>query len=111
VPLLLSKPISPYSSYAVWNIKETNAQLIDLHNNSYPKDLHPTKLAEWLVTQILLQNVCQQFNIAYRGIKKIKFAEPIKKKKRRWQTFFDRQYCPNFHFTFLSNGISHDQSA
>jgi 4'-phosphopantetheinyl transferase len=77
VPLLLSKPISPYSSYAVWNIKETNAQLIDLHNNSYPKDLHPTKLAEWLVTQILLQNVCQQFNIAYRGIKKNDAGKPF----------------------------------
>lgn len=77
MPLLLSKPISPYSSYAIWNIQETNDQLIKLHNGNYPKDLHPTKLAEWLVTQILLNNLCQSFDIQYKGLRKNEAGKPF----------------------------------
>jgi len=77
VPLLLSKPISPHSSYAIWNIQETNEKLIELHNAPHPKQLHPTKLAEWLATQILLKNVCQVFDINYKGIRKNEAGKPF----------------------------------
>jgi len=77
VPLLLSKRITPYACYAVWNIQETNAQLIALHNYNFPDGLHQTKLAEWLVTQILLNNVCQQFNIPFEGITKNEAGKPF----------------------------------
>lgn len=68
MPLLLSKRISAYSAYAVWNIQETNQVLFGLTNEEIPEGLNPTRTAEWIVGRILVQNLCALFGIKYRGI-------------------------------------------
>ena len=68
MPLLLSKRISKNSAYAVWNIQETNQMLLEAFQQETPENLHPTRLAEWIVGRILIQTLCAQFKIDYKGI-------------------------------------------
>ncbi len=68
MPLLLSKRISGYSAYAVWNIQETNELLLEMINEPLPSGLNPTRLAEWIVGRILVRNLCLQFDLNYQGI-------------------------------------------
>lgn len=68
MPLLLSKPISPYSAYAVWNIQETNQVLLNMTDETIPDGLNPTRLAEWIVGRVLVKGLCSQFELKYRGI-------------------------------------------
>ncbi|MEQ8582089.1 MAG: 4'-phosphopantetheinyl transferase superfamily protein [Marinoscillum sp.] len=77
MPLLLSKPISPYSAYAVWNIQETNQVLLGLIKEDVPKGLNPTRLAEWIVGRILIQNLCAQFALKYRGLTPNESGKPF----------------------------------
>lgn len=77
MPLLFSKQINPTTSYAIWNIQETNEQLIEQFNSMFPEDLHPTKLAEWLVTNIMLDQVCQSFGIKFTGLTKNDAGKPF----------------------------------
>ncbi len=79
MPLLLSKPISPYSAYAVWNIQETNDALLRLVGEKTPEGLHPTRLAEWIVGRILVQNLAAQFGIKYRGVEPNEAGKPFLK--------------------------------
>jgi phosphopantetheinyl transferase len=77
MPLLLSKPISPYSAYAVWNIQETNQVLLGLIKEDVPEGLNPTRLAEWIVGRILIQNLCAQFALKYRGLTPNESGKPF----------------------------------
>lgn len=77
MPLLLSKPISPYSAYAVWNIQETNEALLEKIGEDTPEGLNPTRLAEWMVGRILIQNLCSQFVVKYRGISPNESGKPF----------------------------------
>ncbi|MFH6984806.1 4'-phosphopantetheinyl transferase family protein [Marinoscillum luteum] len=77
MPLLLSKPISPYSAYAVWNIQETNQVLLGLIKEEVPEGLNPTRLAEWIVGRILIQNLCAQFALKYRGLTPNESGKPF----------------------------------
>ncbi|MEQ9304341.1 MAG: 4'-phosphopantetheinyl transferase superfamily protein [Marinoscillum sp.] len=76
MPLLLSKPISPYSAYAVWNIQETNQVLLDMIDEPVPDGLNPTRKAEWIVGRILVKNLCGQFELKYRGIEVLDTGKP-----------------------------------
>lgn len=76
MPLLLSKRISPFSAYAVWNIQETNQMLLDIFQQEIPKNLHPTRLAEWVVGRILIQNLCSRFEIDFKGIDSKETGKP-----------------------------------
>jgi 4'-phosphopantetheinyl transferase len=77
MPLLLSKPISPYSAYSVWNIQETNEVLKGLVNEKTPEDLNPTRLAEWIVGRILIKNLASQFGLKYREITPDESGKPF----------------------------------
>jgi len=77
MPLLLSKPISDHSAYAVWNIQETNEQLLDLIDEPTPADLNPTRLAEWIVGRILIKSLCVQFDLKYQGIEPDESGKPF----------------------------------
>lgn len=77
MPLLLSKPISPYSAYAVWNIQETNQMLLELLTEPHPKDFHPTRLAEWIVGRILVRDLCANFDLSYKGIDAHETGKPF----------------------------------
>ncbi|MFY0607453.1 MAG: 4'-phosphopantetheinyl transferase superfamily protein [Cyclobacteriaceae bacterium] len=79
MPLLLSKPISPYSAYAVWNIQEINDDLLLRIGEKTPQGMHPTRLAEWMVGRILVQNLCAQFDIKYRGMEPNEAGKPFLK--------------------------------
>ncbi len=75
MPILLSKPINPKSTYAVWHIKETNSQLEELHEEVAPEALM-NKQAEWLVTRILTKHLCDIHHQKYKGIEKNKEGKP-----------------------------------
>lgn len=76
MPILLSKPISSHSAYAIWNIQETNQMLLDLTREEPPANLHPTRLAEWIVGRILVESLCLQFNMKYQGIASHETGKP-----------------------------------
>ncbi|MEQ8474548.1 MAG: 4'-phosphopantetheinyl transferase superfamily protein [Marinoscillum sp.] len=76
MPLLLSKPISPYSAYAVWNIQETNQVLLNMIDEPIPEGLNPTRQAEWIVGRILIKNLCGFFELKYRGIEVLHTGKP-----------------------------------
>ena len=77
MPLLLSKPIHETAAYAVWNIQETNQMLLDSIDEETPSDLHPTKLAEWIVGRILIKGLATQFDIPYQGVGKHDTGKPF----------------------------------
>lgn len=77
MPLLLSKRISAYSAYAVWNIQETNEVLVSLTKENIPEGMNPTRAAEWIVGRILVKNLCSQFGLKYRGIKPKDTGKPF----------------------------------
>jgi 4'-phosphopantetheinyl transferase len=79
MPLLLSKPINAISAYAVWNIQETNNVLLEMIGEAVPDKYHPSKLAEWIVGRILIQQLCSQFNIKYEGIDIEETGKPLLK--------------------------------
>lgn len=76
MPLLLSKQINAYSAYAIWNIQETNDQLLALIDEETPSGLNPTRFAEWVVGRILIKSLCMQFGIKYRGIQPNEAGKP-----------------------------------
>ena len=76
MPILLSKLISSHSAYAVWNIQETNQMLLDLIKEEPPENLHPTRLAEWIVGRILVESLCIQFGLKYQGISSQETGKP-----------------------------------
>lgn len=77
MPLLLSKRVSAYAAYSVWNIQETNDQLLQLAEDQVPNDLHPTRLAEWIVGRILLKSLAMQFGLRYRGVETRDTGKPF----------------------------------
>lgn len=82
MPLLLSKQINNFSAYAVWNIQETNDELIKIFNNEISvSNYHPNKLAEWMVGRILVRSLCAQFNIPYEGVESMPTGKPILKNR------------------------------
>ncbi|WP_421894313.1 4'-phosphopantetheinyl transferase family protein [Marinoscillum sp.] len=42
-----------------------------------PKGLNPTRLAEWIVGRILIQNLCAQFALKYRGLTPNESGKPF----------------------------------
>ena len=80
MPLLLSKKIEAReAAYAVWKISETNGQLQRMIKKQPPEDYHPTKQAEWMATRMLIQHLCQKFNLNYQGIEKDAYGKPFLK--------------------------------
>lgn len=80
MPLLLSKKIDDHeAAYAVWKISETNGQLQRMITERPPKDYHPTKQAEWMATRMLIENLCQKFDLDYQGIVKDQYGKPFLK--------------------------------
>ena len=80
MPLLLSKKIDDHeAAYAVWKISETNGQLQRMITEQPPKDYHPTKQAEWMATRMLIENLCQKFDLDYQGIVKDQYGKPFLK--------------------------------
>ena len=68
MPLLLSKPISSESAYAVWNIQETLGSIKTLIDEPIPDNLNSQRLTEWIVGRILVKNLCIQFGVPYDGL-------------------------------------------
>lgn len=79
MPLLLSKPINPYSAYAVWNIQETNQTLLGLLTEPHPEGLHLTRLSEWIIGRILVRSLCALFDLRYEGIESHETGKPFLK--------------------------------
>ncbi|MEO1253832.1 MAG: 4'-phosphopantetheinyl transferase superfamily protein [Bacteroidota bacterium] len=79
MPLLLNKQIDNVSAYAVWNIQETFLELPYLSPEPFPAELHPVRQAEWIVGRILVKNLCEKFNIEYKGINKQDRGKPYLK--------------------------------
>ncbi|MFY0599963.1 MAG: 4'-phosphopantetheinyl transferase superfamily protein [Cyclobacteriaceae bacterium] len=79
MPLLLSKAINDHAAYATWNIQETNEELVKIFGNEYPKNHHPTKLAEWIVGRILVKHLCSLFEIEFEGVITEKTGKPVLK--------------------------------
>lgn len=80
MPLLLSKSITAASSYAVWNIQETNDQLKKLCVGvELPEYADDTRLAEWMVGRILVKTLCEHYGIKYTGVQKLESGKPVLK--------------------------------
>ena len=80
MPLLLSKRINEFSAYAVWNIQETNDELLKIYNDEISVvNYHPNKLAEWMVGRILIRSLCAQFDIPYEGVQSLETGKPVLK--------------------------------
>jgi 4'-phosphopantetheinyl transferase len=80
MPLLLSKTINEHSAYAIWNIQETNDELIKIFNDEIPQEkLHQSKLAEWIVGRVLVRSLCAQFGIPFEGVTSLETGKPILK--------------------------------
>lgn len=79
MPLLLSKPINKHSAYVVWNIQETNEELLKLVGEETPKGHHPSKQAEWMVGRILIKQLCAKFDINYEGVETADTGKPLLK--------------------------------
>ena len=79
MPLLLSKKVNDHAAYGVWKIAETNSQLEEISPRKPPIDYHPTKQAEWMATRILVENLCQRFNLPFQGIVKDANGKPFLK--------------------------------
>ena len=80
MPLLFSKNISERSAYAVWNIKESNEELVQLLKEPSPEG-HPVKSAEWMVGRILVETLCSKFGLKYQGIGRVVFSQIFVKNK------------------------------
>ncbi|MDH5610742.1 MAG: 4'-phosphopantetheinyl transferase superfamily protein [Cyclobacteriaceae bacterium] len=76
MPLLLSKPINSHSAYAVWNITETEDQLLDKTHET-PPDIISRKKSEWIVSRILIRYLCHQFDLPYEGVENLASGKPI----------------------------------
>jgi phosphopantetheinyl transferase len=76
MPLLLSKPINTYSSYAIWNISETEQELVKLIQETPPIHL-PNKKSEWIVTRILAKYLCDIYDLAYQGVHNLDTGKPV----------------------------------
>ena len=77
MPLLLDKQIDDVSAYAVWNIQETFLELPYLSPEAFPAQLNPVRQAEWIVGRILVQRLCEKFDIKYQGIGKEETGKPF----------------------------------
>ena len=77
MPLLLSKRIDATSAYAIWKISEPLDQLGQQYPGRPEREYHPHKLAEWLATRILIQNLCMRFGIDFQGIRKDEHGKPF----------------------------------
>lgn len=51
--------------------------LLDIFQQEVPQNLHPTRLAEWIVGRILIQTLCSQFGIEYQGIESKETGKPF----------------------------------
>ncbi len=76
MPILLSKPINSFSSYAIWKISETEAQLLEKIDET-PPVAQPNKRSEWIVTRILIKHLCKIYGIEYQGIDRLDSGKPI----------------------------------
>ena len=77
MPLLLSKPISPVSAYAVWNIQETYGNIQKLLDEPKPDNLNQQRLAEWIIGRVLVKNLCLHMGVPYEGIDVEKTGKPV----------------------------------
>ena len=77
MPLMLSKRIDATSAYAIWKISEPLDQLGTLYHKRPDRQYHPHKLAEWIATRILIENLCMRFGIDFQGITKDEYGKPF----------------------------------
>lgn len=68
--------MSPFSTYAIWNITETEAQLLEMIDET-PPEAQPNKKSEWIVTRILIKYLCDSFNLDYEGVDNLDTGKPI----------------------------------
>jgi 4'-phosphopantetheinyl transferase len=76
MPLFLTKKINKVSTYAVWNITETAAELALLAGSLAPHK-NDKKKCEWLATRLLVIHLASQFEIPYAGIAKTTTGKPF----------------------------------
>ena len=76
MPLFLTKKINKVSTYAVWNITETAAELALLAGSLAPHK-NDKKKCEWLATRLLVTHLASQFEIPYAGIAKTRDGKPF----------------------------------
>ncbi len=74
---MLSKRIDATSAYAIWKISEPLDQLGELYPHRPERTYHPHKLAEWIATRILIENLCMRFGIDFQGIRKDEYGKPF----------------------------------
>lgn len=77
MPLLLSKKIDEFSAYAVWNIQEELTELPKIACDKIPPNLNPIKEAEWIVSRVLAREVCNIFEIPFKGVGKEPTGKPF----------------------------------
>lgn len=70
MPVILREHINPYCELAVWQVTESNEDLITLLNQrgqypDIPFHRNPARLAEWLATRALLADLGVKQRIAY----------------------------------------------
>lgn len=51
--------------------------LLNKFQQEIPENLHPTRLAEWIVGRILIQTLCSQFGIDFQGIDAKETGKPF----------------------------------
>jgi phosphopantetheinyl transferase len=76
MPLLLTKPISPYSTYAIWKISETRQQLLEKIKEPIP-DKQGNQILEWMVTRILIRYLCNFQGVDYHGMYNLESGKPV----------------------------------
>ena len=76
MPLLLSKRVNADSSYAIWNITETESQLLAKISETPPIS-QPNKRSEWIVTRILVHHLCKSYGITYQGVGNLESGKPV----------------------------------
>jgi len=81
MPLIKLQKTGNQSAWALWFISETEQEFnATLEEQPEPTIINTTKRLEWLAGRMLLQQLAEQFGLAYQGTIKDEFGKPFLKK-------------------------------